>query len=198
MKTYIMTVVSLFLAVGCTVRKIENYVKKNCNFELSDSCYIDLRKALNVDYDTLFIIEGVMNKAGMKSISGYEMKDYLRYLLHIDEDKYLYVLKKDNRVVYSNFDTYYSGKLSLSLDNFDKIYATKNIGDDENYDSGWFSTDTMFLIKHIKCFDGSYRYSLSCRNTDSTKKRYIKKDAIPIYQKRRGETLDMENWVIIE
>lgn len=91
MKTYIITVVSLFLAASCTVRKIENYVKKNCNFELSDSCYIDLRKALNVDYDTLFIIEGVMNKAGMKSISGYEMKDYLRYLLHIDEENWVII-----------------------------------------------------------------------------------------------------------
>lgn len=197
-----LTVVMFFTTVSCTEKnmgnEIEKYVEKNCNFEDTDECYIDLRKALKIEYDTLFIIEGMMNEVLFKSISGYTMKKNFFHYWLVDEDVYLFVFKKDNKVVYSNFSSLHSKRLSICLDSFNRIYATKNINDYEDYYFGYFSADSLFIVKGYKFYDESIRYNLFCRPINSPKKQYIKKNAIPIIQKKTGKKFNDEGWVIIE
>ncbi len=198
----VLTVVMFFTTVSCIVNNIgdniEKYVEKTCDFEEIDECYIDLKKALKVEYDTLFIIEGMMNEVLFKSISGYTMKKNFFHYWLVDEDVYFFVFKKDNKVVYSNFSSLYSKRLSIDLDSFNKIYATKNIGNYEDYYFGWFTADSLFMVKRYKSYDESIRYNLFCRPIDGKKKQYIKKNAIPIFQKKTGKKINKEIWTIIE
>lgn len=198
----VLTVVIFFTTVSCIVNNIgeniEKYVERNCNFEEIDECYIDLKKALKVEYDTLFIIEGMMNEVLFKSISGYTMKKNFFHYWLVDEDVYLFVFKKNNKVVYSNFSSLYSKRLSINLDSFNRIYATKNIDDYEDCYFGYFSADSLFIVKRYKFNGGNVRYELLCRPIDSKKKQYIKKNAIPIFQNKTGEKINEEGWTIIE
>ena len=59
-----------------------------------------------------------MNEVLFKSISGYTIKKNFFHYWFVDEDVYLFVFKKDNKVVYSNFSTLHSKKLSIDLDSF--------------------------------------------------------------------------------
>ena len=174
---------------------IEDYIISNCNFDDLNESHINLKKVLNIDYDTLFVIYSLENTTGIRNISGYKKfeKNFINF--GWNEDVYIFVLKKDGRVVYYDLCNLYSRKIHIDLYSFKEIYCKGYFDNEEVYSTGRFTTDSIFLVRRKGC--GSNSYNLLCRNTDSIKKRYIKRDVIPIYLKP-GETPDMENWVIIE
>lgn len=176
---------------------IEDYIISNCKFDDLNESHINLKKVLDVDYDTLFIVNGLENTPGIRNITGYKTFNKKKpFYWKWDENVYIFVLKKDGKVVYHDLCDIHSNIMRIDLPSFKEIYGKGFFDGGEVYSTGRFTADSIFLVRRKGC--GSNSYNLLCRNTDSIKKRYIKRDAIPIYQKRRGETIDEENWVIIE
>lgn len=89
-----------------TPRKIEKYIKKHCGLEMTDTCYIDLRKALKTDYDTMYVFNSLIPLTGVQNIIG--INDYGKCknpeitLIGYDSEMCRIVLVKNNKVVYED------------------------------------------------------------------------------------------------
>ena len=186
---------------GCITNKtpdmIGDYIISNCKFDDLNESHINLKKVLNIDYDTLFIINSLEDTPGIRNITGYKTFEKKHFYLGWDEDVYIFVLKKDGKVVYHDLCGIYSNIMQIDLYSFKEIYGKGFFDGSEVCSYGCFTADSIFLVRQISTEREPHYYNLSCINGDTIKKRYIKRDVIPIYLKP-GETLDMENWVIIE
>ncbi|PKP20680.1 MAG: hypothetical protein CVU04_03390 [Bacteroidetes bacterium HGW-Bacteroidetes-20] len=140
------------------IQKIEKYINKNCNFEIDDTCNIDIQKALRVEYDTMYIFYSLIPTSGVQRIIGTsDFKNSNKSenaLLGKDSDIYFIFLKKDGKVVYE--DKYHSSSLIyLSSDNFVEVKGMGFFDGDSVQVSGEMNTNPIFQV--VKANDNSYR-----------------------------------------
>ncbi len=124
----IVLVLTILFLSGCnkTSNKISKYIRNNCNFEDTitffnafDNTYykasgdlIDLKKALDIDYDTLYLIS-VGFESDISDIIGFKYNGG-DFTLE-SEDKNLLLLVKNNEVVYQD-------KIKSLLDKVNFVY----------------------------------------------------------------------------
>lgn len=81
-----------------TPKTISKYIEINYNLEENDTCSIDLRKVLNVDYDTMYLFSGwTTEKEISKTINIPYQNDKT---LH--DNKCRIILTKDGKIVYED------------------------------------------------------------------------------------------------
>ena len=111
MKKYFLFLISfaiLLMLGSCThtPQKIEKYIKKHCNFATTDTCSIDLRKALKTDYDTMYVFNSLIPLTGVQNILG--INDYGKCknpeitLIGRDSEMCRIILVKNHKVVYED------------------------------------------------------------------------------------------------
>ena len=89
--------VGLFFACNHTDKKIIKYVKSVCPSG-SDTCRIDLRKVLNVDYDCMYLFCEFTQPDEISSIMGIAYSSNKT----ITDSKYRIILLKNNQIVYED------------------------------------------------------------------------------------------------
>ena len=110
---------TVFLLNSClhTPDKIEKYVKKHCDFDKTDICYIDMRKALKVDYDTMYVFKPFTPLTVVQNILGIgdygKSKEPETTLIMYDSHKARIVLTKNHKIVYE--DEYYYKEYNTEL-----------------------------------------------------------------------------------
>lgn len=141
-----------------TPLKIEKYIKMHCDLEIVDTCYIDLRKALKTDYDTMYVFNSLTPLTGVQNIIG--IKDYGKCkhpettLIGNDSEMCRIILVKNHRVVYEDEYRYNDYDTKLSYHNFD-IVNGKGIFDKNLIRvSGYVYTNHIFKV--IKTSDKHY------------------------------------------
>lgn len=197
-KIALTSIIIVLNIVGCNnfPSKISDYVINNCSFANSDTCYINLKDVFNVDYDTLFIVSSIENITGIRNISGCKTLEK-NFRFSLDEDLKIFTLKKDGKVVYYDLCHICSAKLEIDLYSFKNIYDIGFFDGEETYSTGNFSADSIFLIKRNNS-DSDF-YTLYCRMEErNNKKKYIKKNAVHPYQKRTGDRVSEDDWIILE
>ena len=57
---FFIMLLTIFTFTGCTDfdYKVEKYIVEHCDFEDYDTCFIDIKDIINIDFDTLFIFDG--------------------------------------------------------------------------------------------------------------------------------------------
>ena len=94
---------SMFLLYGCsnTDDKLNKYIEAHCSFNGLDTCYINIKEALKIDYDEMYLFgESTMADEISKVIGiPYNNDKY------ITDSKYRMILLKNNEIVYE--DDYY-------------------------------------------------------------------------------------------
>ncbi|MFV0599031.1 MAG: hypothetical protein ACK5M0_04815 [Bacteroidales bacterium] len=118
MKTHslFLFVLGIFILNSCThtPAKIEKYINKHCDFSKTDTCFIDLRKAL-VDYDTMYVFDEFTVVTGVRDIIGitdYPAKE--NEFVGYDSEMCRIILVKNHKVVYE--DEYHYWDYNTSLD----------------------------------------------------------------------------------
>jgi hypothetical protein len=87
----------VFTACNSTDKKIITYVSSVCS-NYSDSCCIDLREALNIDYDKMYLFcEDTPDNVISKIIKQKYDKNK-----HITDSKYRIILLKNNKIMYED------------------------------------------------------------------------------------------------
>ena len=87
----------LFCACNQTDKKIFKYVQSICSNDV-DTCRIDLRQALNVDYDKMYLFGESTTDDEISSIIGQEYHKNKT----ITDSKYRIILLKNQKIVYEN------------------------------------------------------------------------------------------------
>ena len=154
----ILLVISILNSCAHTPRKIEKYIKRQCDMEESDTCYIDLRKALKTDYDTMYVFNSLIPLTGVQNILG--INDYGKCknpeitLMGKDSEMCRIILVKKNKVVYE--DEYYYNQYNTKLVYQDfSIVNGQGVFDGDNVVvSGYMCTDYIFKVTKTidKCY----------------------------------------------
>lgn len=166
----LIAVILFLIACNKTSNKISNYIKNNCNFEntavffndfdssyyTSPADYIDLKKALKVDYDTLYLISAGF-KTDISDIIGFQYKG--RDFTFESEDYNLLLLVKQNHVVYEetfkklldkvNFEYSHVSTVSSSfclLKHSSSIYKVKSEKNGFTYRYYLFNVDSSEIV----------------------------------------------------
>lgn len=136
-----------------TPRKIERYIERCCDIEMTDTCYVDLRKALKTDYDTMYVFNSMVPLTGAQSIIG--IKDYGKYqnpetiLIGNDSETCRIILVKNNKVVYEDEYHYNQYNTKISYQDF-CIVKGQGIFDGNSVEvCGYVSTKHMFRVTKI-------------------------------------------------
>ena len=140
------------------IQKIEKYINKNCNFEIQDTCKINMQKALGVEYDTMYIFSSLIPVSGVQRIIG--TSDFSNSsksenaLLGRDSDMKFIFLKKNGKVVFED-KCYSSSLLNLSSDNFTEVKGMGFFDGDSCEVSGYMNVNPIFKV--VKTVDNSCR-----------------------------------------
>jgi len=115
------------IGYNSTPEKIERYIKKHCNFDNTDTCYIDLRKALKVDFDTLYIFNEATPLTGVQNILGIndygKSKNPEQTLIVYGFNMRKIILLKNNKVVYE--DEYHTRGYNTTLYHYGFTVVTR-------------------------------------------------------------------------
>ena len=134
---------SMYLFYGCsnTDNKLNNYIESHCNFNLADTCYINLKDALNIEYDKMYFFVEYTSEDEISEIMGIPYSNTKR--IHDSEKKI--ILLKNDKVVYD--DTYYPWRIYFSL-NYNML---------QHFSYDMYTTQTFKIIKR-KNNSGRYPY----------------------------------------
>lgn len=155
MKKYILFSIGFLMILilnSCnhTPKKIEKYIKKHCDFSTTDSCSIDLRKALKKDYDTMYVFNSLIPLTGVQNILG--IKDYNKSnnsettLMGKDSEMSIIILVKNNKIVFEDEYYYNNYNIKLSYENF-IIVNGKGIFDGNTIDvTGYKCINPIFNV----------------------------------------------------
>ena len=105
MKKFFLKIISLSLCLfyGCsnTDDKLNKYIESHCTFNGSDTCYIDIKDALKVDYDKMYLFGETTTADEISKIIGISYTNNK----YISDSKYRMILLKNDKIVYE--DDYY-------------------------------------------------------------------------------------------
>lgn len=113
-KIIVIIVICLYCFINCsknTEDMIYNYINSSCSFENDDICVIDLREALDIDFDTFYLFgEGSRQDFISKTINiSYNNSNF------IPDSKYRLVLIKADSIVFDN--DFYQNKIRFYIKN---------------------------------------------------------------------------------
>ncbi len=155
MKKYILILINFLIILmlgSCihTPKKIEKYIKKHYNLGTTDTCYIDLRKALRLDYDTMYVFESLTPLTGVQNILGIQdygkCKNPEKTLIGHDSEMCRIVLVKNNKVIYEDEYLYNHYSTKLSYRNFN-IVKGQGIFDGSPIEvSGYMCVNYIFRV----------------------------------------------------
>lgn len=101
--------ISCLLLSGCrnnTDELINKYIEHNCAFNGKDTCYIDLKDVLNVDYDTMYVFGEYTQLQGIRLIIGVQDYNDENILLPkgfvVEDSHKKIILIKNGNIVYDN------------------------------------------------------------------------------------------------
>lgn len=161
-KIFLIITISLVISIlnSCThfPGKIEKYIKQHCDMEESDTCYIDFRKVLKIDYDTMYVFNSLIPLTGVQYILG--INDYGKCknpeitLIGKDSEMCKIIFVKKNKVVFEDeyYYNHYNTKLiyqDFSIVNGQGIFDGNNV-----VVRGYICTDYIFKV--IKTIDKCY------------------------------------------
>ena len=139
-------ILSIYLIYGCsnTDDKLKKYIESHCSFEQSEICYIDLKDALNIDYDKMFLFgEGIRSDEISNIIGLTYSKDKF-----VPDSKYRIIFVKNNKVVYD--DDYYQYQTDFVLLNpIKEVYPLTTC---------YLCTDSIFYVTKRENEGGRYPY----------------------------------------
>lgn len=152
---FFISFLAFFMLNSCThtPQKIETYVKKYCNFKANDTCFIDLRKILKLDYDTMYVFGSLTPLTGVRNIIGIneygKSKNPKIDLIGYDSDMCRIILIKNGKVVYEDEYHYRNYRTRLLYENF-HIVKGQGIFDGNSIDvKGYICTNHIFKVtKH--------------------------------------------------
>lgn len=151
MKQIIIILLIAIICVGCThtPQKIEKYISRHCDINANDSCIIDLRKALDVDYDTMYFFDSFTIETVVHNIVGIE--DYRNYKddmrrVGYDSEMCRIVLVKDRKVVYEDEYHYWDYNTEILYSDFDTIEGIGSFDGKPFKDFGYISTQHFFKV----------------------------------------------------
>ena len=149
---FFISFLGVFMLNSCThtPQKIEKYTKKHCGFETTDTCYIDLRKALKTDYDTMYVFNSLIPLTGVQNILG--IHDYGKCknpeitLIGRDSEMCRVILVKNHKVVYEDEYHYNHYDTKLLYHDF-MLVKGHGIFDGGHIEvEGYMSTNYIFKI----------------------------------------------------
>lgn len=151
MKMHFLFVLVIFIINGCThtPTKIEKYINRHCDFSKSDTCYIDLRKAL-VNYDTMYVFDGFTVITGIRNIIGiknYPAKE--NELVGYDSEMCRIILIKNNNIVYEDEYHYWDYNTSLHFQSFPIVKGQSVFNNKIGEEYGYRCTSYIFKVTRI-------------------------------------------------
>lgn len=99
MKKALLFSIFLLFLTSCNhdVRKLCDYIEKNTMYDLGvDTCYIDLQRALGIEYDKMYVAHSYDNKYGIGQLM--KMPYYNNHDVQWDCNRWIFI--KGNKVVY--------------------------------------------------------------------------------------------------
>lgn len=159
MKKHILILIGslvILMLNSCTrmPEKIEKYIKKHCDLEMTDTCYIDLRKALKTDYDTMYVFNSLTPLTGVQNIIG--INDYgkcenpEKTLIGHDSEMCRIILVKDNKVVYEDEYHYNDYNTKFSYYDFSIVNGQGIFDGSPIRVSGYICTDYVFKVRKTR------------------------------------------------
>jgi len=140
-----------FLSCSHTPNKLEEYINCNDELESNGNANIDLRKALKIDYDTMFVFDVFTPVSVVRSIIG--IPDYGDYrtpetaLICSDSEMCKIILTKDKKVVYDDEYHYNDYQVKINYHSFDTIVG-EGIFDGKKIEAiGYKNADSLLQIK---------------------------------------------------
>ena len=146
-------VIETILLCGCTCHfpeKVERYISRHDILDDKGNGELDLRKALDIDYDTMYVfcsftpLNGVQNIIGIKDYGDSE--DPYTALIASDSGMCRIIFIKNNSVVYEDDYYYYKYRLSLQFETFRKIKGNGIFDGQSISVYGYISTKHHFTV----------------------------------------------------
>ena len=104
--------VCLFYGCSDTDDKLYKYIESHCDFEEADTCYIDIKDALKIDYDKMYLFVELTHADEISKILEIPYNNN-RF---IPDSKYRIIFLKNDKIVYED-DYYQRHTYFFSLEN---------------------------------------------------------------------------------
>ena len=149
-----------YILVSCTIilfltgchtadNSIECYIDRYCDFSKNDTCYIDMRKVLNVDYDSMYIFYWNTTTQGVRDITGVEEYGDYKNLdkgSFICSDEYRMLLIKKGKIVYNRLGYSSTRKGHINMDSFILVKGDGYFDGKVIDDQGYFAPNPIFMV----------------------------------------------------
>lgn len=149
-----------YILVSCTIilfitgchtvdNSIEYYIDHYCDFSKNDTCYIDIRKVLNVDYDSMYIFywsttsQGVRNITGVEEYGDYKNPDKGSFVC---SDDYRILLIKNGKIVYNRLCYSSTKKIHINMESFILVKGDGYFDGKVVDDQGYFAPNPIFMV----------------------------------------------------
>jgi hypothetical protein len=132
----------LFYGCSNTDDKLRNYIETHCDFTKSDICYIDMKDALKIDYDKMYLFGETTMADEISTVLGipYSNDKY------ISDSKYRIIFIKNGKIVYEN--DYYQ--------KYTRFFGVNNKVIEVNFYCVLY-TNSIFVVEKRK-YEGQYPY----------------------------------------
>jgi hypothetical protein len=139
----------LFYSCINTDDKLNKYIEIHCSFYGSDTCYINIKEALKIDYNRMYLFGETTTANEISKILGIPYKNNK----YIPDSKYRIILLKNNKIIYE--DDYYQKNVSFfSLENrvevnfYCALYTTSNFWVEKREHNGKYPY--FYLLRPIE------------------------------------------------
>lgn len=154
-KFLLLLIALLFLGCSSHIpKKIEKYVNKHRDWNVTNIYELNLCDVLKTDYDTMFVFNSMTPLTAIRNIvanhtySGNKIGD--TFLLGHDSEGCLIILKKNGTIVYEDFYNYNHYAFVLEYWQFE-TFIGKGTFDGSPIDvKAYITTDKKFIIRKIE------------------------------------------------
>ena len=148
--------IGIALVGSCTrhfPEKVERYILKHNILDDKGNGELDLREALDIDYDTIYVfysltpLNGIQNIIGIKTYGDAE--DPYTALIGSDSEMYRIIFIKNKSVVYEDDYYYYKYRLNLQFETFHKISGYGIFDGNLAPVHGYMCTKRHFMVRKV-------------------------------------------------
>ena len=148
--------IGIALVCSCTrhfPEKVERYILKHNILDDKGNGELDLREALDIDYDTIYVfysltpLNGIQNIIGIKTYGDAE--DPYTALIGSDSEMCRIIFIKNNSVVYEDDYYYYEYRLNLQFETFHKISGYGIFDGNLAPVHGYMCTKSHFMVRKV-------------------------------------------------